>query len=98
MARAEQETVILFNEEEKTASVYTCNGRLKNKLAALCVSRPEEVKQAADDKRGGITFIVPKKWIRIKPPRNTSPLTAEQKQKRIALLNEARKARFEAKI
>jgi len=32
------------NEEEKTASVYTYNGKFKRKLAELADSRPEEVK------------------------------------------------------
>ena len=35
MARYEQETIINFNEEEKTAGIYTHNKALRQKLAAL---------------------------------------------------------------
>lgn len=69
LSRYEQETVITFNEEETTARVYTYNGRLKKKISALCTERPEEVKQTADDERGGLTFEIPKKWIRVNASR-----------------------------
>ena len=34
MARYEQETIINFNEEEKTAGIYTHNKALRQKLAS----------------------------------------------------------------
>jgi IS1 family transposase len=42
MARYEQETIINFNEEEKTAGIYTHNKALRQKLAALARDRPED--------------------------------------------------------
>lgn len=39
MARYEQETIINFNEEEKTAGIYTHNKVLRQKLAALARDR-----------------------------------------------------------
>ena len=42
MARYEQETIISFNEEEKTAGIYTHNKALRQKLAALARDRPED--------------------------------------------------------
>ena len=42
MARYEQETIISFNEEEKTAGIYTHNKILRQKLAALARDRPED--------------------------------------------------------
>ena len=44
MARYEQETIISFNEEEKTAGIYTHNKVLRQKLAALARDRPEDCK------------------------------------------------------
>ena len=41
MARYEQETIISFNEEEKTAGIYTHNKALRQKLAALARDRPQ---------------------------------------------------------
>ena len=43
MARYEQETIISFNEEEKTAGIYTHNKVLRQKLAALARDRPEDL-------------------------------------------------------
>lgn len=37
MNRLEQETIVLFNEAEPHASVYTYNGALKRKLSNLAV-------------------------------------------------------------
>ena len=42
MARYEQETIIGFNEEEKTAGIYTHNKVLRQKLEALARDRPED--------------------------------------------------------
>lgn len=69
----EKETVINFNEAESTASVYTCNEALKRQLLELCRSHPEQVRQTADNGRGGLTFTLPKKWIKVSPPRVLSP-------------------------
>jgi hypothetical protein len=43
LSRIEQETVILFNEAETTATIETHNGRLKRKLDRLAAERPNEV-------------------------------------------------------
>lgn len=77
ISRIERETVILFNEAEATASVYTYNGALKRKLLGLCSARPTEARQTKDDDRGGLTFEVPKRWIKV----NAGPVyTEEQRQ------------------
>ena len=79
VSKIEQETVILFNEAEAAASVYTYNGALKRKLTGLCATRPTEARQTKDDGRGGLTFEVPKRWIKVNARRI---LTAEQKEER----------------
>ena len=59
LSKIEQETVILFNKAEASASVYTYNGALKRKLAGLCSARPTEARQIKGDGRGGLTaFLV----------------------------------------
>ena len=47
MARYEQETIINFNEEERTAGIYTHNKALRQKLAALARDRPEDCRRPA---------------------------------------------------
>lgn len=69
ISRMEQETAILFNEDEATASVQTYNGALKRKLAALCKSRPEQVKHVRTDEHGGMYFTIPKKWVKVNAER-----------------------------
>lgn len=79
LSRIEQETIIIFNEEEAAASVYTYNGALKRKLSGLCESRPDKAKQTKDDGHGGLTFVVPKRWIKVNAGLN---LTDEQRRAR----------------
>ena len=79
ISRMEKETIILFNEAEASASVYTYNAALKRKLSGLCTTRPEGARQTKDDGRGGLTFEVPKRGIKVNPSRT---LTVEQKKER----------------
>ena len=79
----EQETIINFNEGEKTASVYTHNRALRRKLELLAEQRPTECRMTKTSHDGqAVDFTIPKSWIRIYPPRVAAPLTEEQKQKR----------------
>lgn len=77
LSNYEKETIILYNEAEKTASVYTHNTALQERLAALCGSHPEQVRRATDNGHGGLTFELPKKWLKITPPRELSPAQRE---------------------
>lgn len=73
LSNYEKETIINFNEAEKTASVYTHNAALQEQLAALFGSHPDKVRRTADNGHGGLTYEFPKKWLKIKPPRALSP-------------------------
>ena len=73
LTNIEKETLINFNEAEQTASVYTHNEALKRHLLELCRSYPEQVRQTAANAWGGLTFDLPKKWVKITPPRVLSP-------------------------
>ena len=73
LSKIEQETIINFNEAEPTASVYTHNVVLKNQLLALCRTHPGQVRQTAANRWGGLSFELPKKWLKVSPPRILSP-------------------------
>lgn len=73
LTNVEKETVINFNEAERTASVYTHNEALKRQLLELCRTYPEQVRQTAVNAWGGLTFELPKKWLRVTPPRVLTP-------------------------
>ncbi len=76
LTNEERETIILFNEAEKTASISTFNSALIRKLKTICEARPDESSGKGPDQNGEYLFTVPKKWIKV----NAGPTyTDEQK-------------------
>lgn len=67
LTKREMETIILFNEEDKEATCYTCNKRLTRKLDDLSAQSPS-VKLVREDLHGR-TYTFPKKWVRVQMPR-----------------------------
>lgn len=43
LSKLEQESIILYNEEESTASIYTHDPKLKRKLKRLAEKYPDKV-------------------------------------------------------
>ena len=83
MEREEMETIVNFNDAEPVASVYTLNKALQNRLAKLAAERPEECIADPDARLSdgmAVSYIVPKKWIKVSPPREVV-LSEEQKQR-----------------
>lgn len=76
-SRLEQETIITFNEQEKTAVIYTHNTALCRKLDKLADERPEEAKRLRTFPDGGREFEIPKRWVKVNAGLN---LTDEQRQ------------------
>ena len=77
MARYEQETIIGFNEEEKTAGIYTHNKVLRQKLEALARDRPEDCRLVKVSHSGrAVDYAIPKSWIRIVSFFHTPNVTA----------------------
>lgn len=67
--KEERETIITYNEAEPTASVYTMNGALIRKLDGLAQSRPGDARRVKTYPDGAQEYEVPKKWVKISPPR-----------------------------
>lgn len=80
MTREEQETIINFNEAEKTASVYTHNAALIRKLDRLCIERPNEVKRCDGGHDISPEYIVPKKYVKLNAP----PLYTDEQRAKMA--------------
>ena len=93
----EQETIISFNEGEKTAHVYTFNKPLQHKLVKLAEDYPSDCYlDDAYTPDEAVEYIVPKKWIKINAPHKMKPLTEEEKairSERMKAVVEARKAK-----
>lgn len=86
LALQEQETIILFNEAEKTASVYTHNRAFLRKLEKLAQDRPEDCKLKRSDTESRVAeYIVPKRWIKINAPRQIS----EEEKARLRKVSES---------
>lgn len=91
----ERETVVNFNEVEGMASVYTHNKALRRRLERLAQERPEECKLVKVTRwNEAVEYHVPKKWIKISPPRKSASLTEEQKQRRSERLAKVRNSRL----
>lgn len=74
----ERETNINFNNEEKTAQIYTCQAPMQRRLEKLAADYPEEVKITktyADN--DGIVIEIPKTWIKVRPP---NKMTEDQRR------------------
>lgn len=70
LKKCEKETIILFNEAEDSASIYTFNAGLRKRLAIFAKKYPGlcRLEQAFD--QGGVTYVVDKSRlsIRLQPP------------------------------
>lgn len=77
LSKIERESIFLFNEAEAAASIYTHNAALCRQLQELCAAYPGQVRQTTDNGYGGLTFELPKKWLKVAPPR---VLSAAQKE------------------
>ena len=81
----EKETIILYNEKDKTASCFTYNQRLIKQFNSLCESR-DDIYLQEENGAGGITFVFPKKWVKVKAPR---VLSEEEKAARSSAMKRA---------
>lgn len=63
----ERETVIRFNENEPSATVHTCNYRLKQKLMDMSRRHPNKIVLIAQDEYAA-QFLVPKRYVTVYEP------------------------------
>ena len=74
----EQETIILYNQAEATAEVYTHDPRLLEKLRRLAEKYPDQIV-----KKDRQTFTVPKRCVSVREKRCVSvrePYSAERRK------------------
>lgn len=70
LTKREKETIIVYNEEEATASIVTYNERLLNKLSKL-----ESISDDCCRRQTGnnsMEYVIPKSWVKINMPRQYS--------------------------
>lgn len=76
LSRYEQETTISYNNEEKTAIIYTCDKSLIRKLDEMARKDSTIIETTRDEYSK--TYELPKRYIKVKIPRQ---LSEEQRQK-----------------
>jgi hypothetical protein len=85
LTKVEKETIILFNEQEDTAEIYTHHVKLKNRLNAFAEKYPELVTKK------GFTFTVPKKLLTITLRAPANSAFAEKRRKQCQMMNQQKK-------
>ena len=70
LTKYEKETIILFNEGEDTASIYTFNAGLKKRLALFAKKYPDLCRLEKTYAQGGVSYVLDKSRlsIRLQPP------------------------------
>lgn len=84
----ERETIIIFNEADASARVYTHNPALIRKIDKLAEDRAgEAVCVEAEDINGvqNREYVIPKKWVRVNAPRVLSEETKAKYAERLRL-------------
>lgn len=95
MQKIEKETIIDYNDAEKTAHVYTCNYYLARKIETYALDYPDKVRIIhpwVSFLHEAIDAEVPKSWFHITPPIKRE-MTPEQKAANAERLRKAREAK-----
>lgn len=75
LSKVEQETIIIFNEQDDIATIDTCNKAWKNKLSKIS-SVDSSVALIREDNYSQV-YKLPKKWVKINRPRQLSEAERE---------------------
>lgn len=64
----EMETILLYNQAEATASVYTHDPKLIKKLRRLSEKYPDKIYPERKEHPGAVSYIVPKSCVSVREP------------------------------
>ena len=78
LTKFEKETIILFNEGEATASIYTFNADLKRRLAGFAKKHPQLCKLETTSREGSASYVMDKSRLSI---RLLPPMSEERRRK-----------------
>lgn len=86
LSKYEQETIINYNEGVDTASIYTFDKKLRQKLEHLSQKYPDQIKPEKTSQGGAASFLVPKRYVSVREPYSDA--------RRVAARERAKKAGF----
>ena len=79
LSKYEQETIILYNQAELTASVYTHDPKLLEKLAGLSEKYPQQIQPDGPNR-----YIVPKGCVLVREPYSEKRRAAAKERAKLA--------------
>lgn len=79
LSKYEQETIILYNQAELTASVYTHDPKLLEKLARLSEKYPQQIQQDGPNR-----YVVPKGCVLVREPYSEERRAAAKERAKMA--------------
>lgn len=82
LTNEEKETIILFNEADKTATVETFQGKIIRRM------EKEGVIPVRVTPEGAKKYIIPKTWIKVTPPRKVSDAQRQSSRENMAVLHQ----------
>ena len=88
ITRYEQETIINFNAEEKTATLYTRDPAVMRKVDALVIEYPDTFKCIGEtdiDK----TYSMPKQYVSYRKPRRISEDVRKRRRELMKNINKS---------
>ncbi len=89
---AEQETIIRYDREDKMATVYSCDPKMRRRMKEYLEKYPDVVLQESHDDVSD-TYKVPKAYLSVSVrPRKKRVLTEEERNVLTERLNQSRKA------
>lgn len=80
LSKYEQETIINYNEDEATASVYTHDKKLREKLEGLALKYPGKITLERTYPHGAADFTVPKRCVSIREPYSDARRAADSER------------------
>lgn len=87
LSKYEQETIIIYNEDEDTANIYTYDKKLRKKLESLVLKYPDKITLQRVYPYGAATFIVPKSCVSIREPySDTRRAAASERMKKAGIV------------
>ena len=91
---AERETIILFNDADSTANVYTHDHKLIEKLQRLHEKYPDQIFPDRKTRAGAVSYTVPKCCVSIRSPYSEERRKADsERAKKAGIVPPGRKAR-----
>ena len=78
LTKYEKETIILFNEADDEASIYTYNAGLRKRLANFSKKHPDLCRLEKSCDQGGVSYVLDKSRLSI---RLQPPMSEERRQK-----------------